>query len=62
MKQQFQIGDSVITPEGRGFISGNPSEIGEWPVELFVGKRWYFEEDLTIQEPGPGLRTGQGEE
>ena len=49
MKQQYQPGDQVLTPEGRGYIEGQ-EEIGEYRVILPQGTRFFFEEDLELIE------------
>jgi hypothetical protein len=52
MKRKFQQGDKVLTPEGPGYIDGPQSVIGEWPVVLPSGQRWYFDEDFNLSGGG----------
>jgi hypothetical protein len=47
MKQQFQPGDQVLTPEGRGYVEGIEA-IGEYRISLPQGIRFFFDDDLEL--------------
>jgi hypothetical protein len=63
MKQQFQIGDIVLTPEGFGRII-NESKIGEYMINIpGKGLVYLYPEDLEPLTAGSRAdNTAQGED